>query len=194
MSKQEKKVKKVKEVEATVSKVETTGLDALQAELQKMREELKELRTEKKSLSDAEKAAIEQARDEMLTDDDVGVLYIDPKYIEEGYNYTICDSTRAGRIEKRIKQGYEIVYDESMQIGSRTVSKTHSLTSAVTVELGGDKGSRLGVLMRCPKDHYDKRQKAKVRRNKEMTANLMQDMANKSDFGSIEIGSDVFKK
>lgn len=187
--KSEKKVEDVK-----VEKTETNALDALQAELQKMREELKQMRTEKQNLSDAEKEAVEQARDEMLTDDDVGVLYIDPKYKEEGYHYTICDTSRAGRLEKRIKQGYEVVHDESLKIGNQSVSSASSLSSAVTVELGGDKGSRPGVLMRTPIEHYNKRQKAKAVRNQELTASLMQDMANKSDFGSIEIGSDIFKK
>jgi len=118
---------------------EINPLDALKDELTKMREELKSLRAAKTEFSDAEKQAVEDARELMLTDDDIGCLYIDPKYLDEdNYNYTIADSSRAGRIEKRLKQGYEVVYSEDMKVGSQTVSNSSRLTDAVTVKLGGE--------------------------------------------------------
>jgi len=48
--------------------------------------------------------------------------------------------------------------------------------------------------MRIPKDLYNRRQKAKALRTKETDAAMLSNMLNKSDFGSIEIGSDSYKK
>jgi hypothetical protein len=172
---------------------EVSVLKGLQAELEKMRAELKDLKATKRELSDAEKKAVEEARDEMLTDDDVGALYIDDRFKEEGYHYTIVDTTRPGRVALRIKQGYEIVENPDLKVGSNTVSNASTLTSAVTVELGKNHAC-LGVLMRIPTEKYNKRQQAKVKRNRETDTAMMQSMVNKSDFGSIEIGSDVYKK
>jgi hypothetical protein len=183
--------KKTKKVEVKES-APTLDVGAFKNELEELRKELESLRKEKREFSDAEKAAIEEARDEMITDDEVGSLYIDDKYKEEGYHYTIVDTTRPGRVNKRIKQGYEIVYDD-LKVGDKTVTNTGSLTGAVTVELGTTYACP-GVLMRCPIEHYNKRQAAKVRRNRELDSAMLQDSVNKSDFGSITIGDEVYKK
>lgn len=175
-------------------KVEADDVSSVKAELEVLRNELKILRTEHKQFDNKTQEAIEEARDDMLLDDEVGGLFIDEKYKEDGYFYRIVDSTRPGRIEQHIKRGYEIVHDDATKVGQSTVSNTSRLTSAVTVELGVNKGSVLGVLMRIPLDKYKKRQEAKVRRNKEHEAAMMQESVNKSDFGSIEIGSFSVKK
>lgn len=184
---------KTDKVEATKVTLDTTSITDLATQLAALQAELVELRKEKKALSDAEKKAVEEAREEMITDDDIGTLYIDSQFKEDGFTYRIVDSTRRGRVEKLKKLGYEIVED-STQIGADTVSKTHNLGSAVTVPLGGDRHDRLGVLMRIPTDKYNKRQVAKVKRNREQTGSLMQDLVNKSSFGSIEYGSDSYTK
>jgi hypothetical protein len=174
-------------------KKELSDLEVLQEELKKMRDELKSLKLSKPEYSDREIEEIDKARDEMLLDDDVGALHIDEKYKEAGYFYRIVDTTRAGRVAQHIKRGYEIVEDPSLKVGSGSVNSSNPLGSAVTVELGTNKAC-LGVLMRIPQDLYDRRQKAKARRNKESDVAMMQDMVNKSDFGTIEIGSDLYKK
>lgn len=172
----------------------TDTISEVAKELLALRKELESLKKEKKSFSDAEKAAIEEAREDMLTDDEVGQLYIDEKYKEEGYSYRIVDSTRPGRVQQMIKKGYEIVEDSSMSIGQNIAGRSSTLASAVTVELGIHKGSCLGVLMRIPKDQYDKRQTAKVRKNRELNEAMMQNMVDKSDFGTITIGESLYKK
>lgn len=164
-------------------------------ELEALRAELKSLREEKKNFSDEVKDAVDAARDEMITDEDEqGTLFIDPKYKEDGYVYRIVDTGRPGRVQSLIKKGYEIVYDEYAKIGDGRVTNVGSLTDAVTTELSVHGASRTGVLMRCPKEHYDKRQAAKVKRTKELDAAMFQTAVNQSDFGSIEIGDDLYKK
>jgi hypothetical protein len=162
-------------------------------EIEALRNELKSMREEKKKFSDAAKQAVEEARDDMITDDEVGSLFIDDKYKEEGFHYRIVDSSRPGRVQSLIKRGYEVVYQSGFKVGDKTVTNSGSLTDAVTVELGTT-SSCLGVLMRCPIEHYDKRQKAKARAVRERDAAMYQTAANQSDFGSIQIGDDVFKK
>lgn len=163
-------------------------------ELEALKKELVEIRQEaKKNFSDSEKKAIEEARDEMLTDDELGYLYIDEKYKEEGYTYRIVDVDRPYRVQSLMKKGYEIVYSDSTRVGDKTTYNPSNLSSMVQVNLGIN-SPRNGVLMKIPTDLYDRRQQAKVRRNRELNASLMQDMVNKSDFGTIEIGSDVYKK
>ena len=186
-----KDVKKEIQIEAKqdVPKIDVSDI---KDELDSLRKELEQLRKDKKSLSDAEAKAVEEARDDMLTDDEVGALYIDEKYKDPDYHYTICDTSRPGRVNQRIKQGYEIVYDD-IKVGDKTVTNTGSLSGAVTVELGRTVGC-LGVLMRTPLEHYNKRQKAKARRIRETDSAMMQDAVNKSDFGTISIGDDVYRK
>jgi hypothetical protein len=162
-------------------------------ELLALRKELDKLKTEKKSFSDAEKAAIEEAREEMLTDDEIGALYIDDKYKEDGYSYRIIDSSRPGRVQQMIKRGYSIVEDSEMKIGQGVTGSSNQLGAAVTVELGRTK-SCLGILMKMPKEKYDARQKAKARAVRETSAAMMQDMVDKSEFGTITIGDSIYKK
>lgn len=188
-----KDVKKESKLEVIPEVKQDENLTELLSELKSMKAELESIKKEKE-LSNKEREAIDDARDDMLLDDDVGALYIDEKYKDENYKYIIVDSTRTGRVNLRLRQGYEVVEDEDFQVGSGTISNTKNLASQVTVELGRNHGSRLGIVMRMPLEKYNKRQQAKVRRNNEQTGQLMQDMADKSDFGSIEIGSDSYKK
>lgn len=181
------KVDKVEDVKA----VDTHDLAAQLAALQV---ELAEMRKEKKALSDAEKKAVEDARDMMITDEDPGILFIDDRYKEEGYHYRIVDSTRVGRVERLKKIGYEVVEHEDFKIGASTVTNSTHLGAAVTHQIGGERSDRLGILMRIPLDRYNKRQEAKVRRNQEQTGDLLQQNVNNSSFGSIEFGSDTYKK
>jgi hypothetical protein len=184
--------KKIEDSKIEAVKTESVDLSSFKDELESLRAELIKLREDKKSFSNAEKAAIEEARDEMITDDELGVLYIPEKYKQEGYHTRVVDSTRPGRVASLIKRGYEIVYDDE-KIGDKTVTNTGSLTGAMTVELGTTKAC-LGILMRCPLEHYNKRQKHKAKRIREDDASMFQDAANKSDFGSIQVGEEVYKK
>jgi hypothetical protein len=178
------------------SKTENTNdFSELKSELDTLRKELLELRSLKTKLSDSTQQAIEEAREQMLLDDDLGPCYIDPKYKDdENYHYCITDTTRAGRVQARLKKGYEIVEDPDLKVGANTTYNNGSLGAAVTVELGEGSKSRPGVLMRIPKEKYSARQKAKVQLNREKTESMIQDFANKSDFGAIEIGDQSFKR
>ena len=183
-----------KVVKPEVKKEEVLNLDSFKSELEALREELKKLQEEKNRLSQKELKAIEEAREEMITDDELGSLYIDEKYKEDGYFYRIVDSSRHGRVAQHIKRGYEVVQDPNLVVGDNTVNKSNHLGSAVTVELGRDRGSCTGILMRIPLEQYNKRQAAKVRRNRELDAATMQQMVDKSEFGEITIGNDIYKK
>lgn len=189
-----KEAKKVEEMKETLEVKQDNTTSEVLKEVLALKKELETLKKERLRFSDAEKEAIERARDEMLTDDEIGALYIDEKHKEEGFSYRIVDSTRPGRIAKMMKIGYAIVEDPDMQVGQSVVGKSSNLGAAVTVELGIHRGSCLGVLMRIPKEKYDARQKAKARRVRETEAATMQDMVDKSDFGTITIGNSTYKK
>jgi hypothetical protein len=182
--------------EATKTELKTdVQLDTqdIKKQLEELQKEIHKLQAEKRSFSNAEKAAIEEARDEMLTDDEVGTLFIDDKYKEDGYFYRIVDTTRPGRVASHIKRGYEVVQDPDLKVGDNTVSKTSNLSSAVMIELGMNKACP-GVLMRIPTDLYKKRQEAKARAIKESERAMAQDAVNKSQFGEITIGEATYKK
>lgn len=186
------KSKKIKETKSEAKKElpaqEAVDMSEVAKELLALRKELETLKTEKKAYSDAEKAAIEAAREDMLTDEEEGDLYIDEKYNENGYTYRIVDSSRPNRINSLIKKGYEIQYEDGAEIGDKVVGKAHSLTSAVTVELGKSK-SKLGIRMRIPTELYEKRQKLKAKRIKDEMEMTVQNAVGKSQFGEITIGS-----
>lgn len=167
--------------------------------LKSMQEQLETLRKENKELSskftDTEKEAIEQAREEMLTDDDMGPCYVDPIHLEEGYFHRITDTTRPGKMQRMLRIGYEIVYSDKAKIGSDTVNNSSSLTGAVTCNLGGMDKDRLGVLMRLPLEKYNQRQKIKERLNNEATEAALNTASAGAQFGEITIGNKThFKK
>lgn len=175
--------------------IEDKSIDnSILEELKNLKKELEELRSEKRQFSDSVKSAIEEAREEMILDEDeVGPLYINERFKEDGYFYRVVDSTRPGRIDRHLRIGYEIVEDENLKVGQNTASNTSNLGASVTVELGR-KESKKGILMRIPLEKYQQRQKAKARRIQETTESFIQDSVNKSDFGTIEIGNQTFKK
>ena len=125
-------------------------------------------------------------REEMITDEEQGPLYIPAELKEEGYVYRIVDADRPGRVQKLQRMGYELVADLA-KIGDNTVKSTSQLSSAATLELGTVK-HRQGVVMRIPEDLYAKRQKAKDRRNQEQERALG-NTGISTQFGEITIGN-----
>lgn len=111
------------------------------------------------------------AREEMITDEEIGSLFIDDKYKEEGFTYRIVDADRPNRVTKLQKMGYTIVENPSIQTGDKTITNTGQLGATVHFQLGVEH-SRNGILMRIPTDLYEKRQERKVRQNNEVMEGL----------------------
>lgn len=184
--------KDIKEV-----KVESAELDVLKGELDKLRAELVALRTEKKQLGETAVKAVVEAREEMILDEEVGPLYISDELLDDNFVYRKVDTSRAGRVQKFLKMGYEVVHDDKIgetQVGDNKVTNNGSIDTAVRMELGADNVHRAGILMRIPKDRYEKRQKAKARMRQEDSDDRYQSMANNSHSGSISIGDKVYSK
>lgn len=181
-----------KEINTDAKVEKTEASNDLKSELEELKKQLEDLK--KLRFSPEEKAAIEIAREEMITDEEIGPCYIDPKYKEDGFFYRITDTTRPGKIQRMLNAGYEIVYHDNAKVGDNTVINSGSLTNAVMINLGGNDVNRPGVLMRIPTERYDKRQKAKAKRIREDSSALYQTMADQSDFGEITIGDTTFTK
>ncbi len=92
-----------------------------------------------------------------------GRLYVDESHKEPGYVYRIVND-KPGRIKWLERLGYEVVEDKT-QVGTESANTTHQLGSAVTVETSIYGKSQTGVLMKCPKDIYDERQREKAQDN-----------------------------
>lgn len=110
--------------------------------------------------------ALRDVREEMITDDDYGPLYIDEKYKKQGYHRRIVDASRGGRVERLLRMGYAIVQDD-MKVGRGSVNSVGSLDSAVRVYLGGTK-EPMGVLMEIPDELYQRRAQMKAKKAEEV--------------------------
>lgn len=139
-------------------------------------------------MSNEKKTSKRDYREEMITDDELGTLYIPEHLKEEGYVYRIVDADRPGRVEFLQRKGYEVVNDTSVKVGQNTVSNTSSVSSVATVELGKN-AHRQGILMKIPEDLYRLRQEHKEKRNKETDA-AMGKTGIPTQFGEISIGND----
>jgi hypothetical protein len=184
--------KKVETTENTQSTVDT------QAEMLKVLKDLQDkvvkLEEENKRFSEKEKVAIEEAREEMITDEDIGPLWLDPKYKMEGYHYRATDLTRPDKLQKRLREGYEIArYSDVTDLTKSAVHERSNLTDAITVQLGTTRDTS-GVWMRIPLEKYNKRQQVKERKNREITEAYLGDASNGAQFGEITIGSQTHYK
>ncbi len=133
------------------------------------------------------KEYVEKLREEMITDDEIGRLYIDDKYKEDGYVYRIVDADRPGRVQLLEKKGYEVVHNEDLTVGQNTANNSSKVSSAVTMELGTTRHVQ-GILMRIPKELYDRRQQMKELKNKELDTQQSQ-TGIPTQFGEITIGN-----
>ncbi len=186
--------KKVKESKQEQKKDAVSINQALLEKIEALEKKLDDVTTNK--FSKQEQDAIEQAREDMLTNESEGPLYIDPKYLEEGYTYRKVDTTRPNRVQRMLRRGYEIVYtDPNAKVGDNTVTNTGSLTGALTVNLGGEERDRLGVVMRIPTERYNLLQKIKERETEERMGAAINQASSGAAFGEITIGDKThFKK
>jgi hypothetical protein len=84
------------------------------------------------------------------------ILTVAERLKDPNYEYRFVVDT-PGRIMRFNDGGWEIVKDETMQVGQTAVDSGSRLGSAVTVSRGG----QVLVLMRIPKEWYDEDQLAK---------------------------------
>lgn len=197
MSKDNKDTKKIEDISKDIKASIHSNDDSMKALLDTVNALRKELEDVKKErFSDSEKKAIEVAREEMITDEDVGPCYLAPDLKMEGYHYRATDLTRPNLLAKRIKQGYEIArYSDTKDLSkSETLDKT-SLTDAITVDLGGEHSSRSGVWMRIPLEQYNKRQKVKERINRQNLEDAVSSGSAGASFGEVSVGNiNYFKR
>lgn len=136
------------------------------------------------------KTELRDVREEMVTDDDDGPLYIDAKYKKEGFFRRIVDSGRGGRVEKHLRLGYSVVTDDT-KIGKDTVKSNRGLDSAVRIHLGGSQ-EPMGILMEISLERYEARQVAKQKRADEQLASVSKSGI-PTQTGEIIIGNNTFK-
>lgn len=123
--------------------------------------------TEVTTVTDTKKKPIRRADLESQ-----GRLYVDENLKEKGFTYRIVND-KPGRVKLLERMGYEIVRDET-KVGTESSNTVHQLGSAVTLEAGIHK-SQLAVLMRCPDDIYNERQKEKGKENTAMFTQTVED-------------------
>lgn len=145
-------------------------------------------------MSNSEKKNKEVKRDvreEMITDDYVGPLYVEDKYKREGYHRHIADGSRRGWISQLIKMGYSIVQDDT-KIGNNSVASVNSIDSAVRVFLSTNEKEPSGILMEIPDELYTRRKEREARAAKEQL-NMIGKTNISSQVGEVTIGGETFK-
>jgi len=101
---------------------------------------------------------------------------------EPGYEYRIVNDV-GDRVDMFKEQGYEVVEDNSVQIGDRRVARPSKEGSPVQVSVGG--GTK-AYLMRQKTDWYQEDQNTKETRLKELEGAMRTD-ATKGMYGTIKI-------
>jgi len=101
---------------------------------------------------------------------------------EPGYEYRIVNDV-GDRVDMFKEQGYEVVEDNSVQIGDRRVARPSKEGSPVQVSVGG--GTK-AYLMRQKADWYQEDQNTKETRLKELEGAMRTD-ATKGMYGTIKI-------
>lgn len=117
--------------------------------------------------------SIEQFRDEreeMLLEEDVGALSLTRDFNDSNYVLYTARLNKPGWIRTLQKMGYEFVSEDELESGKLrdkdSLGKNKvSIDSAARVELGINHGSDPGVVMKCPREVYEKRQKARAKVN-----------------------------
>jgi len=127
-------------------------------------------------------------RQEMITDDYVGSLYIPDEYKREGYRLHIANGNKRGWIQKLIKMGYSIVEDAT-KIGTHPVN---SIDSAVRVFLSDNEKEPSGILMETPEELYSLRKEHEKKKADEQLASIGH-TGIPSQVGEISIGNKTFK-
>ena len=102
---------------------------------------------------------------------------------EPGYNYRVVNDV-GDRIESFQARGYEIVEDQTVQIGDRRVAVPSKEGSPVQVSVGG--GTK-GYLMRIKDEWYKEDQATKEAELKELEKSMK---PASSDYGSITLKRD----
>ena len=134
---------------------------------------------------------VRDVRNEMITDENEGPMYIDPQYKKEGYHRRIVDIDRPGRVQKLMRMGYSIVEDPMIKVGANTVNSISQLDSAVRIELGTSK-HRNGILMEIPDELWERNQLRKESENNEIDKTIGQTGIS-TQFGEVTVGEKTFK-
>lgn len=102
---------------------------------------------------------------------------------EPGYEYRIVNDT-GDRVSQLQEIGYEIVQDQSVQVGDRRVVNPTKEGSPVQVSVGN--GVK-GYVMRIKSDWYKEDQIAKQSQVNELEKTMKADAKSTSDYGNLEI-------
>ena len=102
---------------------------------------------------------------------------------EDGFVYRVVNDLD-GRVAELMERGYEVVKDESVQVGDKRVAKDTPIGSPRTVAVGG--GIK-GVLMRQREDYYNEDQATKEAAIREVEAQMERALDVDGQYGKIKI-------
>lgn len=102
---------------------------------------------------------------------------------EPGFVYRIVNDTD-GRVAELQERGYEVVKDDSVQVGDKRVAKDTPIGSPRTVAVGG--GIK-GVVMRQREDYYNEDQAAKEASIRELEVQMEGAREVDGQYGKIKI-------
>lgn len=102
----------------------------------------------------------------------------DPNYV-----YRIVNDT-GDRIQQFMDQGYEIVSDNSIQVGDRRIANPTKEGSPIQISVGS---GLKAFLMRQRKEFYDEDQQAKADYVDRTEGALKADAKKAADFGKVEV-------
>ena len=105
--------------------------------------------------------------------------------LDPNYQYRII-SDNPGRLQWFLDRGYEVVTDDSHEIGDKVVDRGSKLGSGVTRNLGGGK---TGILVRILKEYYVEDQMVKQESIDALEASMR---PSDLDHGSLRIGKRKF--
>ena len=105
---------------------------------------------------------------------------------EPGYEYRIVNDT-GDRLSQFREMGYEVVSDNSIQVGDRRIASPTKEGSPVKVSVGKGESA---YLVRIKKDWYDEDQAAKAEHLRETERAIIKEVKKHSDFGSVTIGQE----
>jgi hypothetical protein len=103
---------------------------------------------------------------------------------EPGFVYRVVNDV-GDRIEQLKSIGYEIVEDQSVQVGDRRIANPTKEGSPVKVSVGG---GVQGYVMRIKQEWYDEDAAKKAAHVDSIEKGLVRDAKDQSDYGKITVG------
>jgi hypothetical protein len=133
---------------------------------------------------------VRDLREEMITDDYSGPLYIPDEYKREGYHRHVADSSRGGWIQQLMRMGYTIVHDEELKasLGGNQSHNPKSIDTAVRVHISSAHKEAMGILMEIPEEKYRLRKEREAQIAQEQNNAIMRNTGIPTQTGEIIIG------